>query len=1532
MAIDWKLPASEVSFQGVPKWQAENIEQLARKARENAKKQFTAFGQITPIEREKIDKEIEKLISHRARHVPEAKYLVSVTGRSKPIPFTEEDLKKAVSDKNFARKIYNATTSAFSNADVVDFQNRIREEYYSVAGRSKKTQTKFPVDEIFEKKLGIDNNFDNKKFRKDSFSSSDNDDDNQGGGQLLNKIRSKGNIKNKQIANDLENYDLDHSFGEGEEQQIQKAIDNSLKTYNEQNENRKNKNLKYIENPQTYADKVNNDIININNELNQILPKKKALEKQISYLQKLPSNHELKPYDVEKFGLDRNVLKEFSNVPSLLNYLTPQKNEYERNTNFLNGKLQNYEKFLKEENVNPKPTETNVVETEGQRNKNLQEAAKKAIEFGTQTEDMPLTNEEEIFNLEKSEISREQLLEKELKAAEEALNYERNLRLEQEENIKNYASQIEQTGIFDDESEGNKTNRSNISRKSLDNDDLLKKTIKKHPDQAENIIKHTDQQEELALDNLALQEENIKKQANFIIDQANKQKEDISKRLADRKLNKSFKTDRSNLSAKKVSEIQNANQFEDYPIIPKLPLRNTREHYSLKPMISNEFIKKQQDLSRNKPSKYEQDIEKKREEAKAKLAEFDQLNQSANKAPEQNVGNANQSKNFTDLDPIKLQLENKLKLAKAEASIVEEAFKADPTNQELSAKYDLANKKIKNLEAQLNSDKLLGGTNPQEPLPDLNSIKQNMASMKAFNEKAEAQGFPADTTTNQIVKSRLEYNQKRATEAYDFMKKKQEAEQAQEREQAPQVMVNAANKKEFVLPEFKTMNPSVAPIPLGQARLEASKIKRRALGLEETNDIDPEFSIQQMATSGNISWATKAKQRASQYADYLDAKKKEELSNNIPKIEQNENQQNPQQNNQLNEEILENIPEDFEEYAENYDQNNSNIPNQQNIPNIPNVPKNPPFGLLYHAGLENKLKTLNKESARLAPNNEIHEQVRRMAERNLDDDTLNLAKKEIENSKNSNISREVKPFIDQTQDPLAFMDQYRNRYQKNVIDALRDEAKESFLEDELPAVNNQFVMNGGFYSGAREAAIERAKRDRERHLHREIAKLMSQNEENAAQKSFQHKKHLLTAAEISANAAKAQQEAGIRNSEAYRVNAAQKQISNQANIDNMQKIADSERTHQQNVINAQIADYEAEKNYDWDQLQKESEVVRGLPSPGKVGYQGVNQGQPMPVNPYNTAIAALGMIGAPKAPGQFAKGGHVKVNDKSKNLQTKINKSKFLYNKIFNKFASGGSVNNSMKRWKEIQQHVEEQPEDQYMRRIANQFENHQIDPRQSLANQIIASHLGNLTGSPSENAGKAWAAHNATMERDVDRKLESKERAANLYGKIKDSRINQGKVLGEFYGQEETRAQSDRHHGETLGESRRQFDVGQTNRNEDFGESRRQFEVGQTNRKEELAEQARQRKIAEAYTQKEHEQKAKEFQANIAKRAGEIYKDVYPIASKIGYKSEETLSMITNGLLKGQNPYLLFKQENDTPKKTKQQAALEELKRRGDI
>jgi hypothetical protein len=42
---------------------------------------------------------------------------------------------------------------------------------------------------------------------------------------------------------------------------------------------------------------------------------------------------------------------------------------------------------------------------------------------------------------------------------------------------------------------------------------------------------------------------------------------------------------------------------------------------------------------------------------------------------------------------------------------------------------------------------------PQEPLPDLNSIKNNMASMRSFVAKAEGQGFSPDTTTNQVVKN-----------------------------------------------------------------------------------------------------------------------------------------------------------------------------------------------------------------------------------------------------------------------------------------------------------------------------------------------------------------------------------------------------------------------------------------------------------------------------------------------------------------------------------------------------------------------------------------------------------------------------------------------------------------------------------------------------------------------------------------------------------------------------------------------------------
>jgi hypothetical protein len=210
------------------------------------------------------------------------------------------------------------------------------------------------------------------------------------------------------------------------------------------------------------------------------------------------------------------------------------------------------------------------------------------------------------------------------------------------------------------------------------------------------------------------------------------------------------------------------------------------------------------------------------EEAKAKLAEFDQLNQSANKAPEQNVGNANQSKNFTDLDPIKLQLENKLKLAKAEASIVEEAFKADPTNQELSAKYDLANKEIKNLEAQLNSDKLLGGMPPKKSIEEQSNYSgESLQRPLRLNPGQRPEIAVAEHNLARLTKER----EKRSAVANELL-----AEIAELESLDPHLLKTGIN------PEFQGVN-------IVTAKVRGSKYKAAYEALKRGENVDPSHGM-----------------------------------------------------------------------------------------------------------------------------------------------------------------------------------------------------------------------------------------------------------------------------------------------------------------------------------------------------------------------------------------------------------------------------------------------------------------------------------------------------------------------------------------------------------------------------------------------------------------------------------------------------------------------------------------------------------------
>lgn len=427
------------------------------------------------------------------------------------------------------------------------------------------------------------------------------------------------------------------------------------------------------------------------------------------------------------------------------------------------------------------------------------------------------------------------------------------------------------------------------------------------------------------------------------------------------------------------------------------------------------------------------------------------------------------------------------------------------------------------------------------------------------------------------------------------------------------------------------------------------------------------------------------------------------------------------------------------------------------------------------AGVENEVKKLMSNNvSRIAPMNEKHEKANRMLEHGFDDDTLDVARKEIDASKNENISRSIQPFIKEAmQGPDQYVDKYRNRYQKNVIQALKDETQENSLENVAPHINMSFTQRGAFHSGARNSALEKAAKAKERNLHREIAKLMSQGEDKAMQYVAEHHKNALSSAEITGNATKAQQEGSRANADLLRQNALSKQALTHTNFTALNQVAHAEQKQKQNEIDTKLAQHYEEQERAWKQLEKENAITRGLPFPQQ-SFSAQALWQPVPPNPYNAMGGALGaMYGLNRArEAPFAKGGSVRA-----------------------KYAQGGAV----ARWNELGEAVKPGPHDQDIRMIAQEMRNHKVDPVANWMGHVGNAMLSNSYGNPMQNLGNGSTNASEAMERHQAQALESKMKAANLYDKINDSRMNQHKILAAYETQQQQLAETQRQHQASL-------------------------------------------------------------------------------------------------------------------------------------
>ncbi len=437
--------------------------------------------------------------------------------------------------------------------------------------------------------------------------------------------------------------------------------------------------------------------------------------------------------------------------------------------------------------------------------------------------------------------------------------------------------------------------------------------------------------------------------------------------------------------------------------------------------------------------------------------------------------------------------------------------------------------------------------------------------------------------------------------------------------------------------------------------------------------------------------------------------------------------------------------------------------------------------LEHRAAAERNIADLNHEKvSRTAPMNATQAQAKRMVERGLEqhDETFQTARHEIDASRGRdlNIPGVLDPYLrESVRDPDQFMDKFRNRYKRNVIDALRDEAEENFLEETMPHTNAAHSVAGTFHSGARQSALEKARQKTQRHLHQQIGHLLHQGEESAYTRSHEHTGRHLEAGQIAANAAKLQQEAHRGNAEQLGKQALLQKGIAQEDVKTLGSIGVAEQAQRQNEINEKKMEHEAEKQHALNQLERQSAHMHALPAPPQQHFTANQLGAPNPPNPWNLGNNILGTYAGLQQPQQspgFAKGGHVRA-----------------------KFADGGSVANIGARFNALGQHAMPGPYEAEAAENARQLASYRMDP---IANHM--AHIGaasaNFSRDPGENYARGSILALQSRDKAHDRMIDARAKAGALYDKINGSRMDTHKLIADYDQKVAHNMEQQRHHG----------------------------------------------------------------------------------------------------------------------------------------
>jgi hypothetical protein len=458
--------------------------------------------------------------------------------------------------------------------------------------------------------------------------------------------------------------------------------------------------------------------------------------------------------------------------------------------------------------------------------------------------------------------------------------------------------------------------------------------------------------------------------------------------------------------------------------------------------------------------------------------------------------------------------------------------------------------------------------------------------------------------------------------------------------------------------------------------------------------------------------------------------------------------------------------------------------------------------LQENQSLARRAETMLGQTSRLAPLNPLHTTARQLLERNNPEESIRLGREEIAAAGRTDIPREIAPYLERaSESPAAFLREYEVNYAP-VIENYRREAAQDFLQHDLPRINNQFASRGAFHSSAREAALNKARANKEQRIEHEVARLLTHGREEGMRHFNEQRRTHLTQAEILGRAHQGQQDSRLRAAEALRVNSATGQAALHQQAAALGQLARTEQQQAQNELNVRQLEHREAMERPYTQLSRKAAIAIGAPHPHpQLSPQSMN---PPPPSVYGLGSGLIGnMMGLmgqqqdqSQAQHMYARGGSVRRG-----------------------YAAGDSIARAASQLQQLKQHVQESPEEAEMRQTAQGFKNHRANPMANYLFTLGSHQLANLGEDPMRTFGEGSLHGMRAFKEAQGTNLSAQEKYHNLMDKVNQSKMYQHEFLTKYHSfmqEQEQEAQryqqqlgeTSRHHKATEEETRRVHDL----------------------------------------------------------------------------------------------------------------------------